>query len=148
PPPPSVSHFGLLHTLVTDRGWFAQYPPVHPALLAIGMALGQAWLVTPLCTAALTAAVYLLGRRTGDERVARVAAGLALLSPFLAAMGASGMNHVPAALAVAVGLWAAPDLAKGRGRAGAIFGAATGILFGLRPLDAAVLAAIGGVALA
>jgi len=145
PPPPSVPHFGLLHTLATDRGWFAQFPPVHPALLAAGMAFGAAWLVTPLLAAPFTAAVYLLGRRTGDERIARLAAALSLFSPFAAAMSASGMNHVPAVLAVTVGLWAVPDLVRGQGRAGAIFGAATGLLFGLRPLDAAILAAIGAV---
>src|SRR5262249_52849849 len=80
PPPPSVPHFALLHTLVTDRGWFAQFPPLHPALLALGMAFGAPWLVTPLLAGPFVGAVYLLGRQAGDERVARVAAGLALLS--------------------------------------------------------------------
>src|SRR5262249_29856721 len=73
---------------------------------------------------------------------------LALISPFVAAMAGSGMNHVPAAACVALGLSAVPGLARGRGRAGVLFGAATGLLLGLRPLDALVLAAIGGGAIA
>jgi hypothetical protein len=147
PAPRSLPHFALLHTLVTDVGWFSQYPPIHPALLAVGMALGATWLVTPLLSALLPAAAYLLARRTGDERVARLAAALGLLSPFVIAMSASGMNHLPAALCVAIGLWTVPDLARGRPSAGLVFGAVTGLLAGLRPLDAGVLAAVGGAAL-
>lgn len=143
PAPPSLAHFGTLHMLVTEHGWFSHFPPVHSALLALGMALGAAWLVTPLAGGLLPVAVYHLGRRTGDERVARTAAALTLLSPFVVGMEASAMNHVPAALCVALGLWTLPDVARGQVRAAAVLGAATGLCLGLRPLDATVLAAIG-----
>ena len=147
PAPPSPAHFATLFTPIGERGWFSQYPPVHSALLAAGMACNAMWLVTPLMAAALPTSLYLLARPTGDERIARLAAALALLSPFVIAMDASAMNHLPAALCVAFGLWAAADATLSPGAAGAIFGAATGIAFGLRPLDALVLACVGVVGL-
>jgi hypothetical protein len=145
PPPPSIAHFATLHMLISDRVWVAQYPPLHPALLAVGLAAGAAWLVTPLATALFPAAVWAAARHAGGDRVARLAAALAALSPCVVAMGASGMNHVPAALCVALGLAALPAAARGRVPAGAALGAATGLLAGLRPLDAVVLAAVGAV---
>jgi hypothetical protein len=147
PPPPSISHFATLHMLITERGWFSQFPPLHSALLALGMAAGAPWLVTPVLAGLLPLACYQLGRRSGDERVARLAAILPLLSPFVICMGASAMNHLPAALAVALGLWAAPDVASGRPAAAMMLGLATGLCAGIRPLDATVLALVGGGAL-
>ena len=147
PPPPSAAHFGILQMVTTPAGWFSQYPPVHPALLALGMTLGAAWLVTPLLAGLLPAAVYGLGRRGGDESVARLAAGLTLLSPFAIAMDASAMNHLPAALGVAAGLALTPAIARGRTGAALAFGLLCGLTVGLRPLDGVALAAVGGAAL-
>jgi len=143
PPPPSVAHFATLHAAIDEHGWFSHFPPIHPALLAVGLAAGAAWLVTPLLAAALPWAVHRLGRRTGDERVARTAAALVCGSPFVAAMDASAMNHLPAALVVALGLAAALDVPRGGARPAAVFGALVGLGLGLRPLDAALLAALG-----
>ncbi|MEO6025519.1 MAG: hypothetical protein ABIR79_01450, partial [Candidatus Binatia bacterium] len=146
PAPASPAHFGVLFAPITDHGWFGQYPPVHPALLALGMAGGVPWLVTPLLAAALPAVVYALGAGTGDQRVARLAALLVLLSPFVIAIDASAMNHLPTALAVAAGLAALGPVAAGSVRAGAVLGAAVGLTLGLRPLDGVLLAALGSVA--
>jgi hypothetical protein len=147
PQPASIAHFATLFMPITERGWFSQYPPIHSALLAVGMAFGAAWLVTPALASLLPAAVYLLGLRSGDARVARLGAMLVLLSPFVIAMDASAMNHLPTALCVAVGLWATCDLPRGRASAAAIFGAMTGLAIGLRPLDGIVLAGIGAIAI-
>lgn len=146
-PPPSLAHFGILQMVTTPAGWFAQYPPVHPALLALGLTVGHAWLVTPVLGALLPAAVYWLGRQSGDERVARLAAALVPLSPFAIAMSASAMNHVPAALCVAAGLALAPALARGRADAAFAFGMLSGVAVGIRPLDALALATVGGATL-
>ena len=142
-PPAALAHFGVLQMVTTPAGWFAQYPPVHPALLSLGMILGVPWLVTPLLAALLPAAVYWLGRQGGDERVARLAAALVLLSPFVIAMNASAMNHLPAALCVAAGLALTPALARGHAGAAGAFGLVTGVAVGIRPLDALALAAVG-----
>src|SRR5262249_13180122 len=91
-PPPSLAHFGILQRGSRPPGWSAQYPPLPPALLAVGATFGATWLVTPLLAGCLPAAVYWLGRQGGDERVARLAAALAVLSPFVIAMNASAMN--------------------------------------------------------
>jgi hypothetical protein len=148
PPPPSAAHFATLFTPISERGWFSQYPPVHSLLLGAGLAAHAMWLVTPLLAAALPACLYLLARPSGDERVARLAAALALLSPFVIAMDGSAMNHLPAALCAALGLWAAADAALAPATAGALVGAATGLDLGLRPLDAMVLACVAGTTLA
>ncbi|MCC6849145.1 MAG: hypothetical protein IT294_11650 [Deltaproteobacteria bacterium] len=143
PPPPLPAHFETLFAPVTPHGWFGQYPPIHPMLLALGLAVGAPWLVTPLLAAALPAAVHALARSAGlDERTARLAAVLVLASPFVVAIDASAMNHLPTALAVTAGLAALPAVAAGRARAGAVLGAAVGLGLGLRPLDALALALV------
>jgi hypothetical protein len=107
------------------------------------MTLGVPWLVTPLLAALLPAATYWLGVQGGDERVARLAAALVLLSPFAIAMDASAMNHLPAALCVAAALAVLPALTRGRSDAAAAFGLLAGIAAGIRPLDALALALVG-----
>ena len=61
------------------------------------------------------------------------------------------MNHLPAALCVAAGLWALPDVAAGGVPAAAVLGLAVGLCLGLRPLDATALVVVAipalGVAL-
>ncbi len=146
PAPDSPAHFATLFAPITERGWFGHFPPIHPALLALGLAAGVPWLVTPLLAAFLPAAVYALGAAGGDRRAARLAAGLVLLSPFVIAIDASAMNHVTAALLVALGLAALPGVAGGRVGAGATLGAAVGLGLGIRPLDAGILAIVGGAA--
>lgn len=146
PPAPSPAHFGILFAPITPEAWFGQYPPVHPALLAIGMTFGAPWIVTPVLAGVLPAAVYALGAGTHDPRVGRLAALLTLGSPFVIAMNASAMNHLPAALLVSVGLAVLGAVAAGRAGAGLALGASVGLLLGLRPLDGAILAVIGAVA--
>ncbi|MCC6766122.1 MAG: hypothetical protein IT293_15800 [Deltaproteobacteria bacterium] len=143
PVPPSRAHFETLFAPVTSHGWFGQYPPIHPMLLALGLAVGAPWLVTPLLAAALPAAVHALARAVDlDERTARLAALLVLASPFVVAIDASAMNHLPAALVVTAGLAALPAVAAGRVRAGVALGAAVGAGLGLRPLDTIALALV------
>jgi hypothetical protein len=142
PPATSPAHFGVLFAPITASGWFGQYPPIHPGLLALGMAAGVPWLVTPLLAAALPAAVYALAATHGDARVGRLAAALVLLSPFVVAMDASAMNHLPAALVITLGLAVLPPVGDGRPWAGLVLGASVGLALGLRPLDAIVLAVV------
>ena len=146
PPAPSPAHFGTLFAPITADAWFGQYPPIHPALLAVGMALGAPWLVTPVLAGFLPAAVYALGAGSGDARIGRLAALLVLVSPFVIAIDASAMNHLPAALLVTIGLAVLGAVAAGRVGAGLALGAAVGLLLGLRPLDGAILAVIGAIA--
>jgi hypothetical protein len=143
-PPLSFPHFAAEHLLMTPQGWASQYPPVHPMLLAAGLAVGFVWLVTPLLAALLPLGVYLLGRVTGDERVARLAAVLTLASPFVIATNASAMNHLPAALCAAFGLAAVASTARGSVRAAIVLGGAVGLLVGLRPLDGVALGLVSG----
>ncbi|HZP42323.1 MAG TPA: hypothetical protein VFD84_12555 [Candidatus Binatia bacterium] len=148
PPPPSVTHFATLNMLGNEaHGWFSQYPPIHALVLALGVAAGVPWLTTPLLAAVLPAAVWALGRGTGDERVARLAAALVTLSPFVVVIDASGLSGTASALLAAMGLAALPALARGGVRAAALVGAAVGLLLGLRPADAVALAVVTAGAL-
>jgi hypothetical protein len=143
PPPPTVAHFATLNMLGDPaHGWFSQYPPIHALLLAPAVAAGAPWLATPLLAGLLPAAVYALGRGTGDERVARLAAALVVASPFIVTTDASGLAGTPSTLAATFGLAALPALAANDARGAAVFGAAVGLLLGLRPIDAVALAVV------
>ena len=146
-PPPALQHFAILQMVTTPSAWFSQYPPIHPLLLAAGLSLGVPWLITPLLAGLLPAAVYGLGRQGNDERVARLAAALVVLSPFAIAMNASGMNHLPAALCVAAALTLTPALSRGSAGAACAFGLLCGLTVGIRPLDALALTVVGAAAL-
>src|SRR5262249_31061804 len=78
---------------------------------------------------------------------ARLASALVVLSPFVIAMAASGMNHLPAALCVAAGLALTPALANGQVGAALWFGLLGGVAAGIRPLDAVALVAVRAAAL-
>src|SRR5262249_3089548 len=62
--------------------------------------------------------------------------------PFVIAMDASAMNHLPAALAITLGLAVLPCVGAGRPWAGLVLGVSLGLALGLRPLDAIVLAIV------
>ncbi len=95
------------HPFVVGSGpsVFPMYPPGWPSMLAAGMWLGTPWAVGPALVTAALLLLYLWVREVAGEGVARVAAGLGLLSPFVLAMGGEYMSH-PAALALfQLSLW-------------------------------------------
>jgi hypothetical protein len=103
----------------------AGHPP-GPSLLAgllEGAGLGGAWPLTVVVLAAGAATApltYALGRRVGDERSARMAALLASFAPAALLEGATSMDAVFAAVAVA----AAALLVAGRAALGGVAAAA------------------------
>lgn len=106
PPPPGEAFFRILNVIVEETGWYGQYPPGHSALLAVGVAVGAAWLVPVALSLGTLLALYGFARRAYDEATARLTALLLVLSPFFWLLGASFMNHVSALFAVAVFLYA------------------------------------------
>src|SRR5712664_2857151 len=45
-PPPALPEFlTTQHLIVDEHGWYAQYPPGHSALLALGLWVGASWVV-------------------------------------------------------------------------------------------------------
>lgn len=137
---------------VFDRGprWFSQYPIGGPALVALGMLLGAAWVVNAILTGVSAAAFYLFLRRAVNESFARLAALLFAVSPMVLIMGGSQMNHVPALAFTLVALaalayWDVPLAADPpRRRYAVVIGVSVGLIATVRPLDALLVAAVVG----
>jgi hypothetical protein len=147
-PPTYEGFFTTQHMLVDGGRWYSQYPPGHPAALAIGVWIGAPWLI-PIIFTLLTAWLITdtAGRLFGND-VSRVTLALLILSPFFWFMGASFMNHVSALLFVAAFLWLVVRWeASAEGRDGPrpvwilLAGLALGTAFLSRPLTSAALGA-------
>jgi hypothetical protein len=147
-PPAYEGFFTTQHMLVDDGRWYSQYPPGHPAAMALGVWIGAPWLI-PILFSLLTAWLIAdTARRLFGETVSRVTLVLLILSPFFWFMGASFMNHVSAVLFVALFLWSVvrwEQSGEGRDapRPGWILlaGLALGTAFLSRPLTSAAVGA-------
>ncbi|WP_425154019.1 glycosyltransferase family 39 protein [Candidatus Palauibacter sp.] len=105
-PAPELGAFFATQHMVSDAGrWYAQYPPGHPAALAIGVWAGAPWLV-PILFSLLSAWLVIdTARHIFGEAVGRVTAVLLVLAPFFWFMAASHMNHVSSHLHISLFLW-------------------------------------------
>src|SRR5437879_8087390 len=97
PPPALPEFFTTQHLIVDEHGWYAQYPPGHSALLALGLWVGAPWIVPILFSLGTIVVVVACARRIYGEAVAGVTAALLLLSPFFLFMGPR-LLHPPSAL--------------------------------------------------
>ncbi len=130
--PPEKALFENRFIIDTGGRWYAQYPPGHPALLALGVRLGDPWLV-PALAAGLT--VLLLAastRRLFGRSAAAWAAVLAASSPFLLAVSGTLLSHATCLAVLAAFLWTALAAAGRRAHWGWALAAA--MLFGLAVL--------------
>ncbi len=144
PAPEYAEFFGATHLLIHEGRWFSQYPPGHPALLAIGLLAGLPWLINPLFAAGTLVLVFAAARRLLGEGGARLSAALYLISPFALFMSASYMNHVTTGFFLALALYAAVRT-EGSGRRlvwPLLTGAALAAAATIRPLEAAAWAAV------
>lgn len=81
---------------------FSKYPPGWSLLLAMGIKLGlRAW-INPLLAGVGVWLTYLLGKRVFNEKVALLAAGLTLTSPFFLINSGTLLNH-PLGLVLSTG---------------------------------------------
>ena len=136
---------------VIDWGrWYTVLPVGGPALLAVGLTAGAAWLVNPLCGAIAVAAAYRFVRLAYDDATARATALLMAVSPFFVFMAAGYQIHTPALAALSLALAALPSWrdAPTRRRAACAsavaIGLALGALVAIRPLDGALAALVIG----
>lgn len=95
PRPPGDAFFVTTNALVGPEGWYSQYPPGHPALLAPGVLSGVPWLAPILLSVGAAASLFAFAREAYDLSTARLTAVLALLCPFLWLLGAGFTSHVP-----------------------------------------------------
>ncbi|UCF18868.1 MAG: glycosyltransferase family 39 protein [Gemmatimonadota bacterium] len=147
PAPDQIEFFAASHLVEHVGRWFSQYPPGHPALLALGMAVGLPWLVNPVFAGGTVLLVFLAARRLLGEGSAKLAAVLYLLSPFALFMGASFMNHVTVGFFLGLALYAAVRATE----PGALLiwplltGGGLGAAAAIRPLEAAAWAGVLGI---
>jgi hypothetical protein len=137
-PPPALPEFFTTQNLIIDeRGWYAQYPPGHSALLALGVWAGAPWLVPILFSLGTIGVAVACARRIYGDAVAAVTAALFVLSPFFLFMGASFMNHAPTLFFVSLALLALVRWEETHGaRWPLLWGAAVGAAFLCRPVCA------------
>ncbi|MES2179430.1 MAG: glycosyltransferase family 39 protein [Gemmatimonadota bacterium] len=145
---PNPEFFGMDNMIEGPR-WYSQFPIGGPAFLAIGVALGAAWLVNPALLGLTVIAAYQFTRRAYGEGLARATTLLLALCPFALFMSASFMNHVPVLFLAAVAmaqltLWVDAEDRFTAFRSAAFIGVALGVAFTVRPLDALVVAAAIG----
>lgn len=145
-PPAELANFATLHMVLGPDRWYSQYPPGQPAVLAAGLAVGTWWLLQPVFAALLVIATFRVARWATDETTARLTTALLALSPFVIAVTATALSHVPAA---ALGLGAAAAatmLDRPSWRRWAVAaGGALGLMVAFRPLDAVAAAVPVGV---
>jgi hypothetical protein len=136
PAPEPTEFFLMTHTFLVDSGWVSQYPPGHPALLALGLAFGAEWLVTPLMGAIGVPLIFLVGRGLYGPKTGLIAAACWTLSPWVMFMSGTYMNHVTTTTMVLVA-WASiiGPRRPGRGMF-LIAGLALAVAAATRPLDA------------
>jgi len=130
--------FTTQHMLVDGGRWYSQYPPGHPAALALGVWIGAPWLIPIVFTVVTAWLITDTARRLFGEETARLTLVLLVLAPFFWFMGASFMNHVSALLFVSLFLWGLVRWEASDGEASWILlaGAALGAAFLSRPLTA------------
>jgi hypothetical protein len=96
PVPHPAGAFWISNTGITAAGWMAQYPPVHPLLLALGLALNAQWLVNPVVGGLSVPLLYVTTRGLYGRRTAFLAMFLWVSSTWVIVMSGTYMNHVPA----------------------------------------------------
>ncbi len=143
-PAPDLEGFFTTQHMVSDAGrWYSQYPPGHPAAMALGVWAGAPWII-PIVFSLLSAWLIIdTAQRLFGETVARVTAVLLILASFFWFMGASYMNHVTSLLFIALFLWCFVRWAGGERRLAWIgaAGLALGAAFLSRPLTAVAVGA-------
>jgi 4-amino-4-deoxy-L-arabinose transferase-like glycosyltransferase len=126
-----------------DGRRFGKYPPGWPALLALGVKLGQAWWVNAAGAALTTALVFRLGHAMHGRLTGSIAAALSVTSPFVLLLAGSLMSHTWSLVFVTVFLWCyyrAREADSGRDGWSLSAGIALGAAFAIRPFTALLIA--------
>ncbi len=141
---PEAFEFYLLQ--VVDDKWFSVTLPGWPLVLAIGVAMGAAWLVNPILAAISILLAHAVLRQTSNRGTANIAVLLMATSPWLLAISASLMNHT-VTLALVLASWLALLEARSNRSVFLSFlaGLFAGFLFLTRPLDGLIIGVLTGI---
>ncbi|MBN1933718.1 MAG: glycosyltransferase family 39 protein, partial [Anaerolineae bacterium] len=118
---------------------FGKYSPGWPALLAVGVRLGQPWWVNAGFAALAVALTFRLGREVSDRRAGIIAAVLAATSPFVLLLAGSLMSHTSCLAFTTAFVWCfrRSVVAVRRSRLWALVaGVMLGAVFAIRPYTA------------
>lgn len=129
------------NTLMAEGGFVSQYPPAHLMVMALFVRLGSSLLVGPTLFAIMVGFTTLALPRLLPDRagVARIAALLTAVSPFLVFLAGGALSHLTAGAAGAVCLYAALRARDGGWGWGLLAGAAVGMMVSSRPLIGLIL---------
>ena len=140
--------FSSLHVIDTDGRVYSQFPPGWPAMLAPLWKIGAAWLAGPLSGATAVVAFGVLVRRIEPRRtVALGATVLFALTPFMAFMSGSHMNHTPTLMWLVISMAALASVTTAESPkplAAFICGLGLGCAATIRPVDAIAFALPAG----
>ena len=146
PAPPVPAAFEMFLMEVGPRGWFSVVPPGWPAVLALGVPLGAAWLVNPLLAAASIPLLHPVTWRLYDRRTARLVTLLVCASPWYLFLGMSFMAHPLTLVLLLLAVRAVMRAREDGGWWWTWFGGlAIGIMSLVRQLDALVVALLLGL---
>lgn len=121
---------------------FGKYTPGWSMQLALGVLMGQMWIMNAFYAALTVALVYRLGREIFNPDVGVIAAALTAFSPMALLLSATLMAHTSAIFAATLFLYAYWRIERGRHalRWGALAGIALGLLVANRPLTGLAVA--------
>jgi hypothetical protein len=122
---------------------FGKYTPGYPLVLALGVAMGQPWLINALASALTVALTFYIGKRVFNPDVGLIAALLLAFSPMALLLNASLMGHTPALLFTMTFFFAYLQIERA-GRFAWLWGALAGAMLGMlvitRPLTSLAIA--------
>ena len=119
---------------------FGKYSPGWPALLSLGLWMGQAWWINAACTALTVALVFRLGREMHHPGIGALAAGMGSISPFVLLLSGSLMSHSACLLFATAFVWCFWRGRKGGDAWSLAAGVALGAAFAIRPFTAFAIA--------
>ncbi len=121
---------------------FSKYTPGWSAQLAVGILLGEYWVINAFFAALTVAVTYRLGREIFNPETGLIAAALFAFSPMALLLNATLMSHTSALFWTTLFLYAYWRIERGRHalRWGLLAGLALGALVATRPLTAVAIA--------
>ena len=93
---------------------FGKYTPGWPMQLAVGVLLGQTWIINAFYAALTVALVYRLGREIFNADVGVIAAALTAFSPMALLLDGTLMGHTAALFAATLFLYAYWRIERGK----------------------------------
>ncbi len=136
PAPEHAEWFRVDHVVI-DHWVRSKYPPGAPALLAIGVRAGVAWIVTPIEGVVALVVVWLTTRRLLGARPAVIALLALGLAPLFAFQAASFYSHTATTMFLAIGFAGIAAWSRSKRSAWLLLvGTAIGCAFLTRPIDA------------